>query len=179
MRRLIIDLLQRVPILTGINQGTKMTDEQRNEVVTHLVRVCNQYKHLDNEKKVSVLEKGLMSDSDFYGLTPKKAHQYLSSYWMSLPSGVRNKLMGEKETEYNGVSPEKAQGYIEQWKKSLSKVEEKTVSRSSSERIYNEKREAVTIEQKVVDCPKCKNEDEDKVLCTHCMGYGQIKKTLI
>lgn len=178
MRDLIIRLLKRVPILTGIRQGEGMDADQKTMMVDELVFVCKKFSYLSNEDKARILEDGMMKDPDFYGLNAKKAYKYLSDYWTALPSGTRYKLMGQEDdiSDSEPLSPEDAQTYLEEWKRSLEAIGEPQ-KKTFVHRFRSKYEESAKIDQEVVDCPECENDPQDRVGCTGCNGFGQIKIT--
>lgn len=177
MREYFKELMQNMYILTGYRQEQKLTDSQLSHLLDELTRASNKFSKIPEETKRSIIDRSILYDKEFTGLTPRKVYQWLSDYWQQLPQSSRQKLIEpeEEQKEWLPADPEKAQKYIDKLKKNLAALE-KTLPKKNAERYYLGKQtEGVKIKQTEIDCPDCDGTNQN---CITCKGYGRIKKTL-
>lgn len=184
MREFLKQIAKDLYALTGLKQVEQMNQQEAAIFINSLLHTCNRFGRIPDNIKQKIIREKVLCDPDLKKLTPAKVYQWLSDYWNALDHATRQKFMIDptEEKEHKPCSPEEAQKYIDKWKAQVNSMIDKNQTEAksikASTRFYGREMAAVSISQKIVDCPECQNKDELKDMCTSCNRFGKIKKTL-
>ena len=158
MKNFFLEILEGLYDQTGLKQFEyiKHDVDKVDGLIKALTTEANKFGHMPDEMKMRTIERNIMEDEEMKSITPKKVNRWLSKKWMDLPQAVKQKLMyGGEVEQHQPCEPEKAQEYINQWKKEFSKLDFSRLDPvPTSRRVFRDTvTEAVKIEQKVVECP--------------------------
>lgn len=181
------DLLKAVPIaihkdyVTAQNEiGSALVfcaDALGIALEDHVVKIITsdlieKYKFDSVEDIIYCLKKGRQG---YYGKNYAKLNTIVISEWME------HHLESKASAKESEVSKNKAKSTLEiqgvDYDAYKIKLEKQKANKSEEKRNHFEFQKFIStgLKQKIVDCPVCKNDPEDKINCPGCKGHGQRK----
>ena len=130
MKEFLYGLLINLDKLTGLQQYAKLRAskdhiKEINELLDVLCRVCNQFDYIPDQNKQDIISRNVLSDQEFIGLNGRILFKWFSkecgAYYKEPTQEIR---LPEGVTEYIPVTGELRQKYLDEWMKSLNKLQE-------------------------------------------------------
>ena len=95
MKQFIKKIIERLPIITGYDQKSKLSRQQMISLVEELVAECNRHR-IPSEVKEKIIEDGCRSEHPFYGLNVALINKWMYSW------KVQNQVAGRTSGDDDG-----------------------------------------------------------------------------
>lgn len=173
--------------LVGIRQADFLTADEIEEILNALCNVSEKsYKYIPKEVQQAEIKRQIIQDPDFNGLNARWLHKILyrisEKYW-------KDKMKTEQTEEAQGepISQERAEYWIGEWNKVISKAHENLTkgqgTGSQLKESLNQLASPAGRPFKVGQvCPQCNGdgtkEGQDNIIemCETCKGEGEINQ---
>ena len=186
-REYFFEKLKTLKHTTGLLQFEKMKSEANpektiNDLIDQFVWVRGRFKFIPEDTFRSIIDYGIIKETELKGLYPNVLYKWVSVWWDGLDIAKKQEYIKyynigkkEPENETKPVSDEEAQKYINEMKKIIANI----APPSDSGKLYTRQhKKGVKLEQEIVICDRCKDKEPERNTCGHCNGYGKIKKII-
>lgn len=133
MKQFFLDLLSNLDKLAGLRQIEKIyaqhadqgeAKKEINTLLTILVNICAQFPYIPEEEKKRIIQQAVVTDPEFNSLNARIVYKWLAvqkdKYYKEI-SAIENPI----PENYEIVTGEKREEYLNQWLKALEPMQER------------------------------------------------------